>query len=139
MGCARRGAAAAGGARLRRAAVTRALAAGALERAMDAAAALEVRGYARARRRGRAVPAAPWSRDDLAFALAALLRSRSCPWSLRLAGRGVFDPYPAAARRRRARRSCCAACALPAIALAPFALALRRRAPAGAHPERLHA
>jgi len=50
-------------------AVVRAVAAGALDRAVDVAATLEVRGYGAARRppRGRR----PWSRHDLAFAVSA--------------------------------------------------------------------
>lgn len=52
-----------------RLALMRAATAGAFDRALDAAAALEVRGYGAARRRtaGRA----PWSRHDLAFAASA--------------------------------------------------------------------
>ena len=95
---------------------------------MDTAAALEVRGYgARARAAPRVHARPPWSRDDLAFALAALV--------IAVAARGR------APRRRRVVRAVSAAraptaapavvwprCALPAISLAPFALALRRRA-----------
>ena len=52
--------------------MTRALGAGALERAMDAAASLEVRGYgARGPGRRAVRERLPWSRDDRAFALAA--------------------------------------------------------------------
>jgi len=52
-----------------RIAVVRAVTANALDRSLDVAATLEVRGYGSARRPRRA--AAPWSRHDLAFALAA--------------------------------------------------------------------
>jgi energy-coupling factor transport system permease protein len=54
----------------RRAAVLRAVTAGALDRATDVAATLEVRGFALARRPGR--EQRPWSRHDLAFAASAL-------------------------------------------------------------------
>jgi energy-coupling factor transport system permease protein len=91
---AERPAAAGRGRRLRRGAIlTRALAAGALERAVDLAAALEVRGYARARGRRRARMRTPWSVHDVAFSGAAVTIAL-----LALAGvfRGVarFDPYP---------------------------------------------
>lgn len=52
-----------------RVALMRAATAGVLDRALDVAAALEVRGYAGAQRPRRR--AAPWSRQDLAFAAAA--------------------------------------------------------------------
>jgi len=51
-------------------AVLRAVTAGALDRATDVAATLEVRGFALARRPGR--ERRPWSRHDLAFAASAL-------------------------------------------------------------------
>jgi energy-coupling factor transport system permease protein len=57
------------GAAASRAAVVRAVAAGALDRAVDVAATLEVRGYGAARRPPRR--RRPWSRHDLAFAAAA--------------------------------------------------------------------
>ena len=53
-----------------RRAVVRAVAAGALDRAVDVAATLEVRGYGAARKPPRARP--PWSRHDLAFAASAV-------------------------------------------------------------------
>jgi len=112
---------------LRRAGVmTRALAAGALERAMDAAASLEVRGYglrAPARVPGRA--RAPWSRDDRAFALAAVAIA-GVAVALRLEGGAWFDPYPTL-RADGGEAVLLAAAALPAIAGAPFVLARRRR------------
>ena len=52
-----------------RAAILRAVTAGALDRAVDVAATLEVRGYGGSRRPPR--EARPWSRHDLAFAAAA--------------------------------------------------------------------
>ena len=54
----------------RRLAVLRAVTTGALDRATDVAATLEVRGFALARRPGR--ERRPWSRHDLAFAASAL-------------------------------------------------------------------
>jgi len=54
-----------------RRAVVRAVAAGALDRAVDVAATLEVRGYGAARRAPRG-GGRPWSRHDLAFAASAL-------------------------------------------------------------------
>jgi energy-coupling factor transport system permease protein len=74
-----------------RMAVLRAVAGGALDRALDVAATLEVRGYGTARR--GAVSVGPWSRHDLAFlgsgiALAALtVVARAVPIA-------SFDPYP---------------------------------------------
>jgi energy-coupling factor transport system permease protein len=53
----------------RRVAVLRAVTAGALDRATDVAATLEVRGFALARRPGR--ERRPWSRHDIAFAVSA--------------------------------------------------------------------
>ena len=70
MGEARRLRADGGGAgRVAQVAVLRAVAAGALDRATDVAATLEVRGYGAARRPPRAH--LPWSRHDLAFAASA--------------------------------------------------------------------
>lgn len=122
------------GARLRRAGtMTRALGAGALERAMDAAASLEVRGYgahvpARSGRRERL----PWSRDDRAFAVAAVLLA-GVPVALRLSGAGLFDPYPVVEADAGAA-VICASCALTAIALLPFAAAARRRVRRHSYP-----
>jgi energy-coupling factor transport system permease protein len=75
----------------RRTAVLRAALAGALERAVEVAAALEVRGYSRAGR-----PASrrrPWSRHDLRVAAAALLLA-AVAVSFRLAGAGAVEAYP---------------------------------------------
>jgi energy-coupling factor transport system permease protein len=113
-------------ARLRRAGtMTRALGAGALERAMDVAASLEVRGYG-ATGRSRVTARVPWSRDDVAFALAALVLV-ALPLGLRLTGAGWFDPYPLL-RADGGPATALVAVALPAATLAPFALALGRRA-----------
>jgi energy-coupling factor transport system permease protein len=74
-----------------RIALVRAVAAGALDRAVDVAAALEVRGYGTARRPPRV--RAPWSRHDLAFAAVtlALLALTLGAW---LADAAAFDVYP---------------------------------------------
>lgn len=74
-----------------RVALVRAVAAGALDRAVDVAAALEVRGYGTARRPPRV--RAPWSRHDVAFAVVtvALL---ALTLGARLAGGAAFDTYP---------------------------------------------
>jgi energy-coupling factor transport system permease protein len=80
--------------RVRRAAtLTRALTAGALERAIDVAAALEVRGFgARSSRRGERARK-PWSRHDFAFGAAALAIVALAVTGV-AAGIGGFEPYP---------------------------------------------
>jgi energy-coupling factor transport system permease protein len=103
------------GARL---AVLRAIATGALDRALDVAATLEVRGYGSARR-GRSGPPRPWSRHDLAFAasatgLAALTVAE------RLAGWARFAPYPEL-HGAAAPAALAVAIAFAVVALAPFA------------------
>lgn len=70
-----------------RLAVLRAVAAGALDRATDVAATLEVRGYGRPGRPQR-VPR-PWSRHDLAF-----LASAAALVAVVLAARPGFEAYP---------------------------------------------
>ncbi len=74
-----------------RVALVRAVASGALDRAVDVAAALEVRGYGTARRPPRV--RAPWSRHDLAFAgvTAALL---ALVVAARAADVAAFEVYP---------------------------------------------
>jgi energy-coupling factor transport system permease protein len=74
-----------------RLALVRAVAAGALDRAVDVAAALEVRGYGSARRPPRV--RAPWSRHDLAFAAAALALLAASV-AARATGAAAFDAYP---------------------------------------------
>jgi energy-coupling factor transport system permease protein len=115
------------GARMRRAgAMTRALGAGALERAMDSAASLEVRGYgARVPARRGAADRIPWSRADRAFALAALSLT-VLPVALRLSGGGWFDPYPTVAADGGVAVASVAVL-LVVVALTPFALSARRR------------
>jgi energy-coupling factor transport system permease protein len=70
-----------------RLALVRAVATGALDRAVDVAATLEVRGYGAARR--PAVSHRPWSRHDLAFAVSALALAL-----LAVIGRVDFEAYP---------------------------------------------
>jgi len=76
----------------RRAAVARAALSGALDRSVDVAAALEVRGYAHAARARAA--RAPVSRHDLRVGGAALVLALSVAGAA-AAGAGTFDPYPA--------------------------------------------
>jgi energy-coupling factor transport system permease protein len=123
------------GGRLHRSAVlTRALAAGSLERAMDTAAALELRGYALGTRRSGRMPR-PWSADDIAFGLAALvLVAGAC--AVGLTGAAEFDPYPLL-HADFGPSELAVALVLPAVALAPFGLALCRRA--GLRVEARHA
>jgi energy-coupling factor transport system permease protein len=74
-----------------RLAVARAALAGALERAVDVAAALEVRGYSSA---GRPRPERrPWSRHDLRAAAAAAVVAVAAIGG-RLAGAGALEKYP---------------------------------------------
>ncbi len=101
-----------------RRAIVRAVASGALDRAVDVAATLEVRGYGAARRAPRG-GARPWSRHDLAFAASAL--------ALVLLGVGAwagdvqhFEAYPSfSAPVDAGQLALCAALAL--CALLPFA------------------
>jgi len=116
----------AGGARFARsrraATLTRALTAGALERAVDLAAALEVRGYGLARRPSRAT-ATPWSRADRTFAAAAALG-----WVLAvggaLAGLARFEAYPSL-DAAGGPGMLALAVALAAVQVLPFALLSR--------------
>ena len=74
-----------------RLAVLRAVTAGALDRAVDVAATLEVRGYGAAHRPARSSD--PWSRHDLAF-LAAGLGVLGLAVGARIAGVASFTAYP---------------------------------------------
>lgn len=74
-------------------ALMRATTAGVLDRALDVAAALEVRGYAAARRPARR-PASPWSRHDIAFLASALIVAALAVGG-RAAGWTGFVAYPA--------------------------------------------
>src|SRR5579884_1865408 len=95
----------------------RAATAGVLDRALDAAAALEVRGYGAARVSGRT--RAPWSRHDMAFAASAVLIA-----GLAVAGRvaewAPLDAYPALRVPMGSSETALAA-ALLVCALSPFA------------------
>jgi energy-coupling factor transport system permease protein len=99
-----------------RMAVLRAVAGGALDRALDVAATLEVRGYGTARRGG--VSVGPWSRHDLAF-----LGSGIALVALTVVARAVpiasFDPYPLVASDAVGSAAALAA-ALAIVALLPF-------------------
>ncbi len=78
-----------------RAALLGAVVAGSLDRAMDVAATLEVRGFAAATGRHRRGPRLrrPWSRHDLAFAASALA-VLALALAGRLTGASAFDAYP---------------------------------------------
>ena len=104
-----------------RPALMRAATAGVLDRALDVAAALEVRGYAGARRPRRA-PRSTWgsiSRHDLGFAASALAVVVVAVGG-RLAGALGFSAYPLLHVAAGAP-VLAAAGLLPAVALAPFA------------------
>ena len=75
-----------------RVAVARAAVAGALERAVDVAAALEVRGYSRPGRPARG-SRAPWSRHDTRVAIAAAVAAGAAV-AAKLAGVGAVEAYP---------------------------------------------
>jgi energy-coupling factor transport system permease protein len=100
-----------------RVAVMRAVATSALDRAVDVAATLEVRGYGS--RAAARHAAEPWSRHDLAFtgAAAALL---ALVVGARIAGIAPFDAYPSL-RAPVGAGEIALAVALIALALAPFA------------------
>ena len=108
----------AGAPRAGRVAVLRAITTGALDRAVDVAATLELRGYASARRAPRAV-AHPWSRHDLAFAAGAAALV-GLALAARLAGAGAFAAYPVVRAPIGAAEWLLAA-ALVATTLLPFA------------------
>jgi energy-coupling factor transport system permease protein len=79
------------GPRAPRGAVVRAVATGALDRAVDVAATLELRGYAGARRPPR--ERSPWSRHDIAFAAAAVAIA-ALAGVARATGAAVVEAYP---------------------------------------------
>lgn len=96
--------------------VARAALAGALDRAIDVAAALELRGYASGRRPPRY--SRPWSRHDVRVALSAGALA-AVALGTRLGGAGGFDAYPSI--EVAAAPADVVACALlPLTALAPF-------------------
>jgi energy-coupling factor transport system permease protein len=105
-----------------RAAVARATLAGALERAVEVAAALELRGYASAQRPPRYATA--WSRHDVRVALAAAALAFTAV-ATRVAGAGGFDAYPTL-EVAAGPADVAAVVLLPLLALAPFAGAAAR-------------
>jgi energy-coupling factor transport system permease protein len=100
-----------------RLALMRAVAGGALDRAVDVAATLELRGWAGTRPRRRA--AAPWSRHDIAFAASAVAM---VALALLVGPGGVapFSAYPAIHADTDAG-TIAVALSVVAVALAPFA------------------
>jgi energy-coupling factor transport system permease protein len=106
-----------------RAALARRLVAGSLDRAVDVAATLELRGYARgapgSARGGRR------SRYDLRF-LAAGATIAAAAVGARAAGLGAFDPYPVLSVDADIPTLALAAC-LPLVAALPFAIRAGRR------------
>lgn len=100
-----------------RAQLLRATTSGVLDRALDVAAALEVRGYGAARRPPRA--ARPYSRHDVAF-MAAALGLLALAVGARIANLAPFHAYPALHAPLTAGELALAA-ALLACALLPFA------------------
>jgi energy-coupling factor transport system permease protein len=127
--------------RLRRGAIlTRALAAGSLERAVELAAALEVRGYAATPRR-RARIRALWSRHDIAFAASAVAVAAVAVVGT-VGGVASFDAYPTL-RVASSPLLFCFLAAVVVLALFPFAAAgiwrarlARIDAPAAVNPLR---
>ena len=101
----------------RRVAVLRAVTAGALDRATDVAATLEVRGFALASRPGR--ERRPWSRHDLAF-LASTVALAVLGVAAALEGWGAFEAFPRLGPALEAEPLLLAA-ALAACVLLPFA------------------
>jgi len=98
--------------------LVRAVLAGALDRSVDVAATLEVRGYGAARRAPRSVPR-PWSRHDLGFACAAV-GLVVVAVAAALGGWEGFEAYPRLAARLDAGTVLVGA-GLAACALLPFA------------------
>jgi energy-coupling factor transport system permease protein len=106
------------GERAPRRAIVRAVAAGALDRAVDVAATLEVRGYGTARRPPRG-GGRPWSRHDLAFAASAA-GLVAVGIGAHVAGTEAFASYPTfVAPAGPAQIALCAVLAV--CALLPFA------------------
>ena len=103
-----------------RLALVRAVAGGALDRAVDVAATLEVRGYGTARRPPRAHR--PWSRHDVAFGVSAAAMVALATGAA-LAGIADVRAYPSLELDTGPAEVALAA-AIPALALAPF---LQRR------------
>jgi energy-coupling factor transport system permease protein len=103
-----------------RLAVLRAVAGGALDRALDVAATLEVRGYGTARRGGLlARSSRPWSRHDRAFLVSALLIV-ALTIAARTASFASFATYPELTSDGGAAEPVALAVAYAVVALAPF-------------------
>ncbi len=103
-----------------RVALLRASTAGVLDRALEIAAALEVRGYAAHRApRGHRARRRPRSRHDIAFGLSAVA-VLALAVAVRAGGLAPFRAYPALYCPAGASVLACA-CALALLALAPFA------------------
>lgn len=104
-----------------RLALVQAVATGALDRAVDVAATLELRGYAT---RGPVVAARePWSRDDQAVAASVLMLAALMAWGV-VAGVASLQPYPTFSMDAGAVEAVFAA-ALFAAAVLPLAMAAR--------------
>jgi energy-coupling factor transport system permease protein len=101
-----------------RGAVARAALAGALERAIDVAAALEVRGYSRARRPARR--RVSWSRHDVRIGIAAVVIA-AAGVAAAVAGIGAVEPYPRV-EIALGPPELAAACVIVLAAVAPFAV-----------------
>lgn len=100
-----------------RVAVARAALSGALDRGVEVAAALEVRGYSTARRPARSPR--PWSRHDLSVSAAALAIAAAAV-ALRAAGFGSVETYPHLEIATGPAEAALCACLLLGAAL-PFA------------------
>ncbi len=106
-----------------RAAIARRLLAGSLDRAVDVAAALELRGYGRGA--PRAAGSSRRSRSSWRFAAAGIAIA-TLAIAARIAGVGGFDAYPTISIDLDPATLAVSA-ALPLLALAPFAGSRRRR------------
>lgn len=93
-----------------------AIVASSLDRALDVAATLELRGFAVARRAPHRTP--PWSRHDFAFAASALALA-ALALAARTAGVGTFDAYPEVHAAPLWEAAALAAC-MVALVLLPF-------------------
>jgi energy-coupling factor transport system permease protein len=106
----------AGGRGLDRIRLLSAIVSSSLDRALDVAATLELRGFATARRAPRR--SLVWSRHDLAFAAAAVALA-AVALAARLAGVGAFDAYPEV-HAPPIRETLVLAAAFLALTLLPF-------------------
>ena len=99
--------------------IVRAVATGALDRALDVAATLEVRGYATPGASHAPRVRHPWSRHDLAFAASAA-GIAALALGARLLGVAAYDAYPLTVAAAGPREWLLGA-AFVVVALAPFA------------------